>query len=304
MPSPDFGNADSYLTAVAAVSPNDIWAVGYFEDEGEGSDRTLIVRWDGSQWSIVPSPNAGDEDNYLRAITIVSPADVWAVGDYEVETPAESHALALHWNGTEWSAAPTPDVGYNVHLNGVAAASADDLWAVGDYQTTLLATSSALTLRWQGSSWQQVPNPMRDERASLSAVVALSPGNAWAVGKTYTNRLVPLIMHWDGSSWKAAKTPNLVGNTASLRGITAVSANDIWTVGYYYNNDIFYQTVVEHWNGSAWSIVPSRNPSDHLDYKLYGITAVSANDLWAVGLQMTAGYRPMVQRFNDPCLAK
>src|SRR5205085_737221 len=43
-----------------------------------------------------------------------------------------------------------------------------------------------------------------------------------------------------------------------------------------------YQTLIEHWNGSQWSIVPSQNVGPTENY-LLGVTAISANDLWAVG---------------------
>ena len=39
-----------------------------------------------------------------------------------------------HWNGTSWAIVPSPNMGTgNNHLNGVAAVSASDVWAVGYY---------------------------------------------------------------------------------------------------------------------------------------------------------------------------
>jgi hypothetical protein len=63
-----------------------------------------------------------------------------------------------------------------------------------------------------------------------------------------------------------------------------VSANDVWAVGFY--NITTTQTLVEHWNGTAWSVVSSPNPSAGGDY-LYGVAALSGNDVWAVGAYYT-----------------
>ena len=65
-------------------------------------------------------------------------------------------------------------------------------------------------------------------------------------------------------------------------GVTAVSATDIWAVGTVESAGSGYQTLIEHWNGSTWQIVPSPSPGSFYNF-LQGITAVSATDLWAVG---------------------
>src|SRR5436309_3023426 len=57
VPSPNISR-QNYLTGVAAVAPNDIWAVGYSSlSPYGGTERTLIEHWDGTSWSIVPSPS-------------------------------------------------------------------------------------------------------------------------------------------------------------------------------------------------------------------------------------------------------
>src|SRR5205085_2469989 len=56
--SPNPGTDDS-LYAVSALSSSDVWAVGNNYDGGPVLVRTLIMHWDGTQWSVVPSPNPG-----------------------------------------------------------------------------------------------------------------------------------------------------------------------------------------------------------------------------------------------------
>src|SRR5207244_3460984 len=100
----------------------------------------------------------------------------------------------------------------------------------------------------------------------------VSANDIWAVG--YSS-----ILHWDGTSWAVVPSPNV----GILFGVAAVSANDVWAVGYYHRSGIAQAlTLVEHWDGSRWSVVPSPNV-DTTDNILFGVAAVSANDVWAVG---------------------
>ena len=62
---------------MAVLSPSDAWAVGFYQDTG--LDQTLIEHWDGSAWTVVPSPNVAEFDNVLNAVRAKSATDIWAV---------------------------------------------------------------------------------------------------------------------------------------------------------------------------------------------------------------------------------
>lgn len=118
------------IGGVAAVSDADIWAVGFQYDD-QGVDLTLTVHWDGSSWSVVPSPNAVDRSRLL-AVTALSDGTVWAVGfHWDFVT---SQTFAMGWDGTEWIIDPTPNIGTNDQLLGVApGVSPGTVWAVGSH---------------------------------------------------------------------------------------------------------------------------------------------------------------------------
>jgi hypothetical protein len=100
-PSPSSYN---YLLGVDAVSPNDAWAVGYFRKDGYNSPhRTLILHWDGTSWSKVPSPNPSARLNHLTGVSAPSATDAWAVGNYRNNKTGDWDTLILHWDGTIWS---------------------------------------------------------------------------------------------------------------------------------------------------------------------------------------------------------
>jgi hypothetical protein len=79
-PTPDPGQTvNTFFTGIAAVSANDIVAVGVIGTGLIGS-KTLIQQWDGTSWSIVSSPSPSTYENYLTAVTALSDGTVVAVG--------------------------------------------------------------------------------------------------------------------------------------------------------------------------------------------------------------------------------
>jgi hypothetical protein len=94
VPSPNGGNgttnANNSLSSIAAVSANDIWAVGTFTNPATGLGQTLTEHWDGTSWTIIPSPNASTTGtNALLGVTALSDGTVIAVG-YAISSTTQS----------------------------------------------------------------------------------------------------------------------------------------------------------------------------------------------------------------------
>jgi hypothetical protein len=302
--SPSPGIDFDTLTGVAAVSSNDVWAVGDYHTAPFYRMVTLIEHWDGSQWSIVPSPNVGIYDNNLIGVAAVSINDVWAVGTYVGDwngTNYPNRTLILHWDGTQWSVVSSPNLGiYDNHLLGVAAVSAADVWAVGEYyNSAYYPAHKTLIEHWDGTQWSVVPSPNVGIYDNNLFAIAAASGDIWAVGDYQLNSsgTAPrtLTEHWNGSQWSIVPSPNVSSYEDYLRGVTALSANDVWAVGFYYTGHI-YETLVEHWDGTSWSVVYSPNSGSH-DNDLSGVAAVSSSDVWAVG---RTSYQTLTERYN-PC---
>ena len=132
------------LNAVAAVAPNDVWAVGeYFPSNDESTPfQPLIEHWNGSSWNIVPSPAIGvGEDPFsgrsLEAITVVSADDVWILGHYDINNnvPAtQVRDVFEHWDGHAWTVVKSPQDTTGTGISAMQSLSADatnDAWAVG-----------------------------------------------------------------------------------------------------------------------------------------------------------------------------
>jgi hypothetical protein len=70
---------DSSLDGIAAISANDIWAVGWVITTN-GQMATLTEHWDGTSWKIIGSPNPGNFSDALFAATALSDGTAAAVG--------------------------------------------------------------------------------------------------------------------------------------------------------------------------------------------------------------------------------
>jgi Phosphoesterase family len=153
-------------------------------------------------------------------------------------------------------------------------------------------------------AWQVVPSPsIGNLDNNLAAVSAGSAKDAWAVGDYYNsnnpNVLENLGEHWDGSSWTAYPMPDVGPNENTLLGVSELGSGRTWAVGYFVNAEYAQRTLIEHWDGSSWQMIPSPNPGGQGDI-LYGVSAVSDSDVWAVGGQQDANgvWHPLAEHWN------
>ncbi|MEO8286543.1 MAG: S-layer homology domain-containing protein [Chloroflexota bacterium] len=296
VPSPNQPSSNNTLKDVAVAGRNDVWAVGEYNPEFRA--QTLIQHWDGTAWTIVPSPNQGAYDNTLHAVAVVTPNNVWAVGSYHDGTIFQT--LVLHWNGAAWSIVPSPAQASNASgFTDVAALSANNVWAVGAYADRS-APNPALIEHWDGTAWSVVPSPNVPASGNiLGQISAISADNIWAVGyylSGTTSRT--LVVHWDGTDWRVVPSPNVGTKDNTLIGVAAVGPNDLWAVGRYYNDSFVLRTLIMHWDGTMWSVVPSPNPTEHGN-DLLAVTVAAPGDVWAVGIySIGSGGRTLVVRYT------
>jgi hypothetical protein len=175
-PSP--GTRDNILSAVSATSPTDMWAVGYYRDQPYGNRmrHPLAVHWNGSAWSLTPTPNVGAVVTFLKDVAAVSATDAWAVG-YADNGAGGNVAVVMRWNGQAWSVAAAPAL---ATLTGVTALSGTDVWATG-----MGADGLPYVANWRGSSWSLTAVPTGSlPSTSYFGIAALTPSTVWGVGAT------------------------------------------------------------------------------------------------------------------------
>jgi hypothetical protein len=260
VPSPN--HQYSSLLSVAAVAPDDVWAVGRWSKYC-GSDSidddlydTLAEHWDGTSWTVVPSPEPPDAvSSNFASVSVVSADDIWAVGRTEPDNGGyDVSALVEHWDGSSWQIIPTPDLNSS-ELMSVTAQAADDVWAVGYVFNDDFSGAYGLIEHWDGHAWTKVTSDDSDRQTtSLSGVSGSSADDIWAVGvsqATPQGRYRSYIEHWDGSRWSFVHSPTRHGGTSGLGGVSAVSPTAAWAVGTNYR--VNTSGLTQHWDGADWT---------------------------------------------------
>jgi len=218
-PSVD-GNTYNFLTAVTCANSTTCFAVGQYNGVSTPT-FTLTLLWNGVKWSIIPSPNATEDDyNILNGVDCIAPDNCYAVGYYLNGSPERELTLILQWNAYSWTMVPsanTPTTQDN-NLNSISCTSASDCWAVGIFHGG--PDQGTIIEHWNGMAWAIVPSPAPISATdSLNGVSCVSTANCWAVGAT-GNPSQPLIGHWNGMAWSIFTGPSL-----QLTGITHPSGS-------------------------------------------------------------------------------
>ncbi len=166
-----------------------------------------------------------------------------------------------------WTVYPNPAPPGDSVLNGVTAIGPNDLWAVGYYTDS--GTRRTLTVHGDGTTWTQVPSPNPGSgNAVLQGVAGVAPNDVWAVGTGITQTLT---MHWDGTAWTIVPSPNGPRPQNHLYAVTVIASNDVWAVGYGDDGVFVGQLLIEHWNGSTWTL--QIGPGGNAQPRLYGVAA-------------------------------
>ncbi len=129
------------------------------------------------------------------------------------------------------------------NLRGVSGLSSSDVWACG---------SAGTVVHFNGTSWSLVSGPTSD----LESVWPATSTGVWFTGSTS-------VLRWNGSSFATAAT-----FSGPLLSVSGTGSSDVWVTGE--------NTNVHHWNGSAWAtLTPGVGTTTYLS-----VLAVAANDDW------------------------
>ena len=282
------------LTSVSCARPTVCMSVGSEFSDISGS-LTQTDLWNGSAWSVVPSPNPLTPGNSpfpggrLTGVSCGSATNCVAVGS---SSGGAEQTLIESWDGTSWSIAGPSVPGY---LNGVSCSSAVACMAVG------AGGSGELFMSWNGVTWSVIP--ATTVPGGLNAVSCSAASSCTAVGTTATSGpSSTLIEAWNGTTWSPVSSPNVspsVDNT--LSGVACTGPTWCVAVGSYlatYSSPV--RTLIENWNGAAWSIVASLDPPAAQDV-LDGVACTGVSSCTAVGFRVLHGSHPtqtLVESWN------
>jgi len=293
------GNPNLILNSVVALSPNDVWAAGSFQNN-QGFDVEVVKHFDGKAWrnvqdlSLVGKKVAGQVvlGEVLRSITGPSSNDLWAGGYLVTDNNGGRSVVPFveRFDGKKWRVSGTSfGIANSVTaaVNGISVLSDSDAWMVVMRDINGQADTGA-AFHFDGTKWKMVRTPVVSNSIP-TAVVAVSHNDVWAVG--YKNSPhATLVEHFDGKAWTVVPSPTPTGtDNVDLAGVSAISSTDAWASGFQHsvlsgNNE----PLVLHWNGSKWTIVPAPGRTGQ-STTMFGVATLASGDVWVAGTFLGTG---------------
>ena len=234
-----------------------------------GTASGSAFRWAGEQ---ITAPT-GAISSSLYAVSCPSRIACTAVGYFDVPV-GRRFPLVERNDGSGWQpqGVPTPTTVRDVSLDGVSCPSKRACIAVGDGETKA-DVSVAVAEHWDGRKWsiQRAVIPPRARGTSLSDVSCPSDDACTAAGTFWdgTACVKALVEHWNGHRWSLQSTPHpwgcewkdpVTGESHPLpveHGAVSCPSKRVCTLVLTLGRDPsigHYETVVEQWNGSSWSV--------------------------------------------------
>jgi hypothetical protein len=266
-------------------SPSDLpWCRCVIHEQGDHSGEGPQSRFQpAADMRLASRAELGSPSSAVRPLRLGG----GALADYFTGHEGGPHgAFIERWTGRRWRVAAAP-IPRGAILWSVSASGTRDVWAVGQTDE-----GGQLIEHWDGVRWRVLPAP-RPPAPILFAVAARTPRDAWAVGvRNRGGGGKTLIEHWDGTRWAVVPSPTPPAAPgrrpyAVLRAVTAISLSDVWAAGYSGAvRSPVTRTLVEHWDGRRWTIVPSpnlRSPGGVINDLLFSISGSRRDNVWAVG---------------------
>ncbi len=260
--------------------------------------NTLIEQWDGTQWSIVASPNpVGAGDSELYGVSCAGPSFCAGVG---VSGPGGTpvNALVEQWDGTAWSVVSAMNVpgALLTELNAVSCASTTSCTAVG-YSKDVSNNRHALVEAWNGTAWSIVSTtaPAGATNSQFNAVSCATSSWCMAVGdQTVSGNFVTLAEIWNGTTWSVVPSPNPApGTSGEFDGVSCAGAGFCVGVGRWLNSAVKFQALIETWNGTSWTNVAAPQAMPSNDNFLDDVSCISATSCGVVGSVGTSTAAPV-----------
>jgi hypothetical protein len=219
MPTPNGSDRDLVFD-VSCVSPSWCDAVG---TTGSASfpRRPLVEHWDGSAWTVVPSPALAGTFRYvaLQAISCTSTTACLAVGydDYDFKPVVES------WNGSDWSLASDTGLSARAALDSVSCWAADACLVASSEYTGPLRT--ALVDLWNGSTFTRttIAGPSGTHQPTVLGVACRSETACVAVGYD-GDHLRALVQSWNGTSWHIVTGPTIHASQSEFTSVSCATS--------------------------------------------------------------------------------
>ena len=125
--------------------------------------------------------------------------------------------------------------------------------------------------------WQIVYRT-RDKRVQLDGIASISPSDTWVVGTAGSPRARPIVLNWNGTSWREVQLP--AGQRFLPDQVMASAADNVWILGL---NRVGGQPEIFRFDGVSWR--PVALPPGRWDNSLAAVVAPADGWLTEGGCQ-------------------
>ncbi len=232
-PSPNRPSFNQFLGVSCPTSAR-CFAAGSTFDQPTGFDTSLIEKSNGTAWSIMASPNRGNQ-NLPAAIDCVDTTHCVAVGT-TINAAGHRRTLILTMTGSTWVVTASPNRGaLDNWLARVDCTDATHCVAVGHWHNATSDQDRTLILRRNGGAWARVTSPNRGTSFNrLFGVSCASASRCVAAGvanNTSTGHAETLVETWAGTSWTIMASPNRAGVNNELDAVSCPTTGACVAVG-------------------------------------------------------------------------
>ncbi|MCZ7417362.1 hypothetical protein [Streptomyces sp. WMMC897] len=163
----------------------------------------------------------------------------------------------VHWDGTTWTEIPSPaEIGA---FDDVVVDARGTVWVTG--WARIGSAEPAVVYQYADGAWTEHADGL-EGAINGNSLTVLAPDDAWLA-------LNPGLAHFDGTSWTVMEEFPADGSQI-LTGLAAVDATDVWAAGIEIAGPGPARPVAWHYDGSAWSRVPTPKVSA----QVYDVTIV------------------------------
>jgi hypothetical protein len=284
------GAKGATLNAVSCSSATNCNAVGQDASDTTDAIQTLAEHWDGSTWTVEPTPTKSGQTELL-GVSCPSALSCVAVGSqYYGADPTE--AVVERWNGSVWRMQdiPSPAGATRTGLNGVSCTSGTDCTVAGLYKPPAPAGERMLAEQWNGTDWtiQTTPSPTGSKSSILYGVSCHTATSCVATGGYTVNGSFGTLAfgeQWNGTAWTSQSIASPAGaKDFYLSGVSCALASHCVAAGYWVGPEGGDRLAAATWAGSTWKVqnVPVPPTSVTIRY-LQGVWCPSAAGCTAVG---------------------
>lgn len=178
----------------------------------------------------------------------------------------------------------------------MACVTASDCWSAGS-GLNRAGGNVPFIEHWTGTRFQLARTPVRN--AHLQGLVCVARDDCWVAGgaghdATAYNQIGhyrPLLEHWNGRGWEAARTPNPGRPDTELSDVSCLAKTDCYAVGWTATGS-GSAGLVEHWTGKQWQVVPGAQVTGQQFVYLVGIVCLPRSVCNIVGQEQAGSSSP------------